>query len=104
MDAAPRARWLLDANATAPAGYGNTARDSDMASFNSVAVIGAGAWGTALACAALRAGRDVVLYRAQRRAAAQMQATRANPQLPACASTPHRHHRRHRAARAPTSS
>ena len=24
MDAAPRARWLLDANATAPAGYGNT--------------------------------------------------------------------------------
>jgi len=24
MDAAPRARWLLDANATAPAGYGKT--------------------------------------------------------------------------------
>ncbi len=24
MDAAPRARWLLDANATAPAGFGNT--------------------------------------------------------------------------------
>jgi tRNA N6-adenosine threonylcarbamoyltransferase len=24
MDAPPRARWLLDANATAPAGYGNT--------------------------------------------------------------------------------
>ena len=24
MDAAPRARWLLDANAKAPAGYANT--------------------------------------------------------------------------------
>ena len=24
MDAAPRARWLLDANATAPAGFANT--------------------------------------------------------------------------------
>ena len=24
MDAAPRARWLLDANATAPAGYANS--------------------------------------------------------------------------------
>jgi len=24
MDAPPRARWLLDANATAPAGYTNT--------------------------------------------------------------------------------
>jgi N6-L-threonylcarbamoyladenine synthase len=24
MDAAPRARWLLDANAKAPAGYTNT--------------------------------------------------------------------------------
>ena len=33
-----------------------------MASFNSVAVIGAGAWGTALAGVAARAGREVVLY------------------------------------------
>jgi N6-L-threonylcarbamoyladenine synthase len=24
MDAQPRARWLLDSNATAPKGYGNT--------------------------------------------------------------------------------
>jgi N6-L-threonylcarbamoyladenine synthase len=24
MDAAPRARWLLDANASAPAGFANT--------------------------------------------------------------------------------
>jgi N6-L-threonylcarbamoyladenine synthase len=24
MDAPPRARWLLDANATAPAGFSNT--------------------------------------------------------------------------------
>ena len=33
-----------------------------MASFNSVAVIGAGAWGTALAAVAARAGREVTLY------------------------------------------
>ena len=32
-----------------------------MPSFKSVAVIGAGAWGTALAGVAARAGRDVVL-------------------------------------------
>src|SRR6266487_4604862 len=33
-----------------------------MASFQSVSVIGAGAWGTALAGVAARAGRDIVLY------------------------------------------
>jgi glycerol-3-phosphate dehydrogenase (NAD(P)+) len=53
-----------------------------MASFNSVAVIGGGAYGTALACAALRAGRDVVLYARNAESAAQMQATRKNPKLP----------------------
>jgi glycerol-3-phosphate dehydrogenase (NAD(P)+) len=53
-----------------------------MASFNSVAVIGGGAYGTALACAAARAGRDVVLYARSTERAAQMQATRQNPKLP----------------------
>jgi glycerol-3-phosphate dehydrogenase (NAD(P)+) len=53
-----------------------------MVSFNSVAVIGGGAYGTALACAALRAGRDVVLYARSAEAVAQMQATRENPKLP----------------------
>jgi glycerol-3-phosphate dehydrogenase (NAD(P)+) len=53
-----------------------------MAPFNSVAVIGGGAYGTALACAALRAGRDVVLYARSTERAAQMQATRQNPKLP----------------------
>ena len=59
MDAPPRARWLLDANAAAPAGYANTPRGilTMMRPFNSVAVIGAGAWGTALAGVAARAGR-----------------------------------------------
>ena len=41
-----------------------------MPSFKTVAVIGAGAWGTALAGVAARAGRDVVLY-ARRSATAQ---------------------------------
>src|SRR5882724_3668555 len=49
---------------------------------NSVAVIGAGAWGTALASAAARAGRDVVLYARNPASAAQITATRANPKLP----------------------
>ena len=49
---------------------------------NSVGVIGAGAYGTALACAAARAGRDAVLYVRGAENAAQMQATRANPKLP----------------------
>src|SRR4029453_19109493 len=53
-----------------------------MASFNSVAVIGGGAYGTALACAAGRAGRDVVLYARSPKAVAQMQTTRENPKLP----------------------
>ena len=53
-----------------------------MASFNSVAVIGAGAWGTALAGAAARAGRDVTLYARSVEAAAQMKAARSNPRLP----------------------
>jgi glycerol-3-phosphate dehydrogenase (NAD(P)+) len=53
-----------------------------MPSFKSVAVIGAGAWGTALAGVAARAGRDVVLYARSAEHAAQMQATRANPRLP----------------------
>jgi len=53
-----------------------------MVAFDSVAVIGAGAYGTALACAALRAGRDVVLYARNAESAAQMQTTRKNPKLP----------------------
>jgi len=53
-----------------------------MASFNSVAVIGAGSWGTALAAAAARAGRDVTLYARNAEAAAQMKSTRINPRLP----------------------
>src|SRR5688572_23839078 len=58
------------------------ARDSDMASFNSVVVIGGGAYGTALACAARRAGRDVVLYARNTEAVAQMLTTRKNAKLP----------------------
>ena len=60
-----------------------------MPSIKSVAVIGAGAWGTALAGVAARAGRDVVLYarnaatrRADRRDA------RKSAACPACGWTP----------------
>jgi glycerol-3-phosphate dehydrogenase (NAD(P)+) len=52
-----------------------------MPSFNSVAVIGAGAWGTALAGVAARAGRDVVLCARSPAIAAEIAATRANPKL-----------------------
>jgi glycerol-3-phosphate dehydrogenase (NAD(P)+) len=53
-----------------------------MASYTSVAVIGAGAWGTALASVAARAGRDVLLYARNVEAAALMTAARENPRLP----------------------
>jgi len=53
-----------------------------MPSYESVAVIGAGAWGTALAGAAARAGREVVLYARDAASAAQIAATRKNPRLP----------------------
>jgi glycerol-3-phosphate dehydrogenase (NAD(P)+) len=53
-----------------------------MTSFNSVAVIGAGEWGTALAGVAARAGRDVTLYARNAESAAQMKIARENPKLP----------------------
>ena len=52
-----------------------------MPSYKSVAAIGAGAWGTALAGVAARAGRDVVLYARSSEHAAQIAATRVNPKL-----------------------
>ncbi len=52
-----------------------------MPSYQSVAVIGAGAWGTALAGVAARAGRDVVLYARSPESAAAIAETRANPKL-----------------------
>jgi glycerol-3-phosphate dehydrogenase (NAD(P)+) len=52
-----------------------------MASYNSVAVIGAGAWGTALASVAARAGRDVILCARNSAKAAQISSTRENPKL-----------------------
>src|SRR5258708_24965028 len=59
----------------------SSGRSTAMPSFKSVAVIGAGAWGTALAAVAARAGRDVVLYARDAASAAQIAATRANPKL-----------------------
>jgi glycerol-3-phosphate dehydrogenase (NAD(P)+) len=53
-----------------------------MPSTNSVAVIGAGAWGTALAGVAARAGRDVTLYARNTETAAHMAATHENAKLP----------------------
>ncbi len=56
-----------------------------MASLQTVAVIGAGAWGTALAGAASRAGRDVTLYARNAAHAAEMISFRENPRLPGIA-------------------
>ena len=52
-----------------------------MPSFQSVAVIGAGAWGTALADVAARAGRDVVLFARDEASADAIAATRKNAKL-----------------------
>jgi glycerol-3-phosphate dehydrogenase (NAD(P)+) len=53
-----------------------------MTSFHSVAIVGAGAWGTALAGVAARAGREVVLCVRNASDAAAITATRSNPKLP----------------------
>lgn len=52
---------------------------------NSVAVIGAGAWGTALALQAHRAGRTVTLWARDPARAAEIARTRHNPHLPGVA-------------------
>ncbi|MDE2062221.1 MAG: NAD(P)-dependent glycerol-3-phosphate dehydrogenase [Bradyrhizobium sp.] len=49
---------------------------------NSIAVIGAGAWGTALAGVAARAGREVILCARSAEAATSIATTRSNPKLP----------------------
>jgi glycerol-3-phosphate dehydrogenase (NAD(P)+) len=54
-----------------------------MPPFKSVAVIGAGAWGTALAGVAARAGREVLLYARNAQHAKEIAATRENPKLSA---------------------
>jgi len=59
-----------------------------MRSFESVAVIGAGAWGTALASGAARAGRQVTLYARDAEHAARMAASRINPRLPGASILP----------------
>jgi glycerol-3-phosphate dehydrogenase (NAD(P)+) len=56
-----------------------------MTKTSSVAVIGAGAYGTALADVAARAGREVVLYARSAAAAELMQTSRENPRLPGAA-------------------
>jgi glycerol-3-phosphate dehydrogenase (NAD(P)+) len=53
-----------------------------MPSFKSVAVIGAGAWGTALADVAARAGREIVLCARNADSARHIAMTRINPKLP----------------------
>jgi glycerol-3-phosphate dehydrogenase (NAD(P)+) len=51
-------------------------------SFERIAVVGAGAWGTALANCTARAGREVTLWARDPAAVADMMATRVSPRLP----------------------
>src|SRR5262249_14388798 len=53
-----------------------------MESLQTVSIIGAGAWGTALADVAARAGRTVTLYARDAAHAARIASTRENPRLP----------------------
>jgi glycerol-3-phosphate dehydrogenase (NAD(P)+) len=53
-----------------------------MTALQSVAVIGAGAWGTALATVAARAGRSVTLWARNAEHAARIASSRDNPRLP----------------------
>ncbi|TXH84787.1 MAG: NAD(P)-dependent glycerol-3-phosphate dehydrogenase [Rhizobium sp.] len=53
-----------------------------MIAHQTISVVGAGAWGTALANAAARAGRDITLYARDHAAADRIAQTRENPKLP----------------------
>lgn len=53
-----------------------------MMSHQSISIVGAGAWGTALANAAARAGRDVTLFARDNAIAEKIARARANPKLP----------------------
>ncbi|MGE3870656.1 MAG: 2-dehydropantoate 2-reductase N-terminal domain-containing protein, partial [Pseudorhodoplanes sp.] len=53
--------------------------------FDHIAVVGAGAWGSALACAAARAGRQVTLWARDPAHAATLGHSRENPYLPGIA-------------------
>src|SRR5436190_12050544 len=65
-----------------PPALPTAAQVSEMAAFDSVAVIGAGAWGTALAGVAARAGRSVTLCGRSATSIARMKATHENLRLP----------------------
>jgi len=53
-----------------------------MIAHQTISIVGAGAWGTALANAAARAGRDVALYARDRVMAETISQSRENPKLP----------------------
>jgi glycerol-3-phosphate dehydrogenase (NAD(P)+) len=55
---------------------------SSAQAFQNIAIVGAGAWGTALATTVARAGRDVTLVGRDPKAAVAIAATRENPRLP----------------------
>ncbi|MGV7215274.1 NAD(P)H-dependent glycerol-3-phosphate dehydrogenase [Bradyrhizobium sp. UFLA05-112] len=59
-----------------------------MTSFQSVSVIGAGAWGTALATVAARAGRTVTLRARNAEHAGRIASSRENPRLPGVKLSP----------------
>ncbi len=88
LDSAPRARWPLEVT-NAPA---RRVRATDMA-FDRITVLGAGAWGSALANVALRAGRRVTLWARDPDGRAGWRGQGRARGFPACGSTRHRHHR-----------
>src|SRR5215213_2429017 len=49
--------------------------------FQNIAVLGAGAWGSALANVAARAGRDVILWSRDAKTAAEIEQSRQSPRL-----------------------
>ena len=85
-----RGNWSLLPLVPAEAGtqYFGTTLDSRFRgnersmTFQRIAVIGAGAWGTALANTAARAGREVTLWARDPAAVATLTTTRENPRLP----------------------
>ena len=83
LDTAPRARWRLDETAAVPAQIRQHARKflSDVTQQTTIAVVGAGAWGTALRQGLGKRATAGDADRARCAVAAEVARTRTNPKL-----------------------
>ena len=90
LDVAPRARWPLDEVAAAKGAlqaHGGVQMSEQRMTIHRIAVLGGGAWGTALALTCARAGRSVTLWAHEPAMPSISRASARAASCPACGST-----------------